>query len=128
MSAIENLKKEQRQKMARFRDKLSVEQLENTLVRKTAVVATAGTYGTLNRLFVPNDVGGFPWKLAVLLMSQLGEGLSRGKLQAALGGIADSTMAVYIERSIANNTLISGQEVIDTDSTRDVIDTNGSPV
>jgi len=58
------------------------------------------------------SMGGFPWKLGVEALALLGEGMSKGALQAIMAGIADGTLAIYVERSISTDTIIAGDEDI----------------
>ena len=99
-----------RNRLAAARRRTTANQLERTLVRKGSVLSTAATYGVLNRVGVPVDVGGFPWKIAVEALALAGEGMTKGNIQAVFGGIADATAAVYVERSISMNTLIAGED------------------
>lgn len=107
-SALNLVREEARQRVAAVHRRVRSKTLEATLVRKAGVLTTAAVYGTLNRYKISPAIGGFPWKLGVLTLAQIGEGLSKGNVQAVMAGIADATMAVYIERSIATDTLISG--------------------
>lgn len=99
---------EARNRIASARRTQRTRSLEGALVRKATGVTAAALYGTLNRMQVPVTLGGFPWKLGIIALAQLGEGLSRGMAQAALAGIADATTAIYVERSISTDTMISG--------------------
>ncbi len=109
-SKVEIAIAEGKNKLAAARRRYQTKSLENTLIRKAAIVSTAALYGALNRMNVPVAIGGFPWKLGVVTLATLGEGLTKGAVQAASGGIADSTMAIYIERSISTDTLIAGDD------------------
>ena len=82
---------------------------ERALVRKTGVTLTAGVYGTMSRLGVPNDIMGFPWKLGAFVGATLVEALADGHVQAFAAGMSDATLAIYMDRSIVNKTLISGE-------------------
>ena len=82
---------------------------ERALVRKTGVTLTAGVYGPMTRLGVPNVIMGFPWKLGTFVGATLVEALSSGYVQAFAAGVSDSTLAIYMDRSIVNKTLISGE-------------------
>jgi len=84
-------------------------QTENTLIRKSAVVLSAGTLGALKRNGVPDEVAGFPWKLVLLGGATLVEFLTRsGAVRSFAGGVSDATAAIYMDRSIVNKTLVSG--------------------
>ena len=107
-AALNLVREEARQRVAAVHRRTKSKSLEHTLVRKAGVLTTAAVFGTLNRYKISPAIGGFPWKLGVLTLAQIGEGLSKGNVQAIMGGIADATMAVYVERSIATDTLISG--------------------
>ena len=109
-SALELMKIEQASKMAAVRRRFKTQGLQNTLVRKGAVFGTAALYGTLNRFDVPVTIGGFPWKLAVNALALTGEGMTKGGWQAMFAGVSDSTTAIYVERSISENTLIVGED------------------
>lgn len=108
MSALDLVKQEARNRIAAAGRRVRVQSLEHALMRKASGLATAATFGALARYKVSPEVAGFPWKVAVITIAQLGEGLSRGAVQAGLGGIADAATAIYVERSIATDTLISG--------------------
>lgn len=108
-SAIEVAKKEASMKMAAQSRRFKTKGLENTLIRKGAVFGTAAIYGTLNRFDVPVAIGGFPWKLGINALALLGEGMTSGRMQATFAGISDATTAIYVERSITENTLIVGE-------------------
>lgn len=109
-SAIALMQAEARTRIASAQRRARTSSLENALVRKAAGVTAAALYGTFNRMAVPVALGGFPWKLGVIALAQLGEGLTRGSMQAALAGIADATTAIYVERSITTDTLVAGGE------------------
>lgn len=100
---------EAKQRIAAAHRRMRTKTLESALVRKGTGAVTAATLGTMNRLGVPVTIGGFPWKIALIAIAQLGEGLSRGAIQAAMAGVADATSAIYIERSISTKTLIAGE-------------------
>jgi len=89
--------------------------LERALVRKASVLTSAATLGTLRRMGVPVAIAGFPWKLGVSTLALLGEGMSKGNVQAVMGGIADASMAIYVERSIGNKVLVAGEGDYDED-------------
>lgn len=110
MTKIEQVKAEGRQRLANARRRMEQRNMEQTLVRKGTLLASAAGYGTLNRLGVPVSIGGFPWKIGVATLALLGEGLTKGNTQAVMAGLADSTLAIYVERSISTNTLIAGGE------------------
>ena len=114
-SAIELMKKEASQKIANANRRAREKGLENTLVHKGALLTTAALYGSLNRMDVPIEIGGFPWKLGVTGLALLAEGMTKGTTQAVAGGVADATLAIYIERSISTNTLVAGDDDWDDD-------------
>ena len=110
-------------RIAAARRRTQTENLQRTLVRKAGVIGTAATFGGLNRAGVPVTIGGFPWKLAVSTVANLGEAMTGGNVQAVFAGVADATTAIYIERSISTDTVIAGEgdyveeeEVIDTEA------------
>lgn len=107
-TAIEQIKAESRAKISAANQRAKSKTLERTLVRKGSLLVSAAMYGTMNRMDVPISIAGFPWKLGVGALALLGEGMSKGNLQAVLGGVADSTMAIYVERSISTNNLVAG--------------------
>ena len=108
-SAIETVKAEGRARLAAANRRFRQKGMEQMLIRKAAVLSSAAVYGTLNRVGVPVDIAGFPWKVGVAALALLGEGLSKGATQAVMAGLADTTLAIYVERSISTNTLIAGQ-------------------
>ena len=108
-AAIELAKKEASSKIQAANRRAKSQRLEATLVRKGVGLSTAALYGTLNRMGVPIAIGGFPWKLGVGALATLAEGLTKGTTNSVMSGIADATMAIYIERSISKNTLIAGE-------------------
>ena len=110
-TAIEQVKIEARAKMTAANARIKTKTLERTLVRKGSLLVSSAVYGTLNRMDIPISIAGFPWKLGVGALALLGEGMSKGNLQAVLGGVADSTMAIYVERSISTNNLVAGDDV-----------------
>lgn len=85
--------------------------MQHSLVRKATGITTAALLGTLKRVGVQDTVGGFPWKLGMITLAQLGEALSKGNMQAAMAGIADSGTAIYIDRAIVSGSLIAGGEI-----------------
>ena len=105
---LELAKKDASNRIAAMTRRMKSNALERVLVHKGALAVSAALYGTLNRLGVRVDIGGFPWKIGVGGLALLGEGMTSGNWQAVLSGIADSTFAIYIERSISTNTLIAG--------------------
>jgi len=120
--ALEVAKKETARRIAGARERLRRTTLEHTIVRKGTGVTTAAIYGSMNRMGVPVEIAGFPWKVAVATLAQLGEGLSSGYTQAVFAGVADSTTAIYIERALSTDTLIAGEdddEYIDAESEDD---------
>lgn len=108
-AALEALKKENSNSRAAQSRREKMRGYEAMFVRKGAGILTAATFGTLNRLDVSVSVGWFPWKLAVSALALAVEGTTGGKVQAAAAGIGEATNAIYIERSISENTLIVGQ-------------------
>lgn len=124
-SKIEMLKQKNRAAVAGVRRRLESKEMQKTLIRKGAIIATAGTYGTMNRFDVPVEVGGFPWKLAVMGLSFIGEATTQGPAQAAFSGVGDATMAIYLERSISTNTLVAGDgydDYEDEDAEEEIIE------
>ena len=100
---------EYRNRMAAAKRTQKTRSMEHVMVRKSSGILSAALYGTLNRMAVPHTIGGFPWKLGVIAVAQLGEGLSKGNMQAAMAGLADATTAIYIERSITTATIVAGE-------------------
>lgn len=85
---------------------------ERSLIRKSSVVLTAGAYGAMARMAIKDDLHGFPWKAGVWLGATVVESLARNPtVQAFASGVSDATLAVYVEKSIANKTLIAGGEL-----------------
>ncbi len=110
MASLRELeKRDVNARIAAARRRAQSQALERTLVHKGTLITSAALYGTLNRMNVPIAVAGFPWKLGVGALALLGEGLSRGNMQAVMSGVADATMAIYVERSITTDTLIAGE-------------------
>lgn len=100
----------QRARNVQQKHKAHVRQFETTILRKAGVSLTAAAYGAMNRYAVPNNINGFPWKLGVWLGATLIEALSDSKIVTAFSaGVSDATMAVYMERSISNKTLVAGE-------------------
>ena len=99
---------EARNRIAAARRSQKAKSYEHTLVRKSSGLITAAFFGTLNRMNVPVSIAGFPVKLGVIALAQLGEGLSKGNMAAAMAGIADSVTAIYVERTISTSTLVAG--------------------
>ncbi len=125
-TAIEQLKKELASAKASSRNKSErARRTEQMLVRKGSLLGTSALYGTLNRLAVPIDIGGFPWKLGVGAVALLAEGMSKGTAQSIFGGVADSTLAIYVERSISTGTVIAGDDDYDPDDDDDDDDDSG---
>jgi hypothetical protein len=92
-----------------YRRRQTVRSFEHALVRKAAVIMTAAAYGALKRNSVPDEIAGFPWKIAAWGGTTLVELLSNsGVIKAFAGGMSDATAAVYTDRSIVNKTLVSG--------------------
>jgi hypothetical protein len=118
-SAIEQIKAESRAKITAANQRQKSKTLERTLVRKGSLLVSSAIYGTMNRMDVPVALAGFPWKLGVGAIALLGEGMSKGNLQAVLGGVADSTMAIYVERSISTNNLVAGDVGWEDDGSAD---------
>lgn len=117
MSAIELVKKEASMRTAAASRRHKTQSLLGMMVRKSSIMGTASVYGAMNRMGVPVEVAGFPWKLAVGTIANLGEALSGGKTQAVCAGIADATTAIFIERAITTGTVIAGggEEVVYVD-------------
>lgn len=107
-SAVALVKQEAAARIAAARRRVHTQSLQHTIVRKAGVLTTAAVYGTLHRFKISDSIGGFPWRLGVLTLAQIGEGVSRGAVQAIMAGIADASLAVYVERSIATDTLVAG--------------------
>ncbi len=108
-SALELLKREHAEKIRAANRRAKEQHFSNTLVRKGAGMAAATAIGTLNRFDVPVTVGSwFPWKLAVSAVALTVEALTKGKVQAAAAGVTETVNAIYLERSISENTLIVG--------------------
>lgn len=107
---IELMNLERKSAVAAARRRAEKGTLERTLVHKGVLITSAALYGTLNRMNVPIAIAGFPWKIGIGALALLGEGLTGGNLQAVFSGISDSTMAIYIERSITTDTLIAGED------------------
>lgn len=94
------------------RHRQHVKTFERSLIRKASVSIAAGTFGTMKRFGIKDDLHGFPWKLGVWLGATVIEALARGPLvQSFAAGVSDATMAIYIDQSIANKTLIAGDEI-----------------
>ncbi len=128
-TAIEQVKQEARAKMTAANARIKTKTLERTLVRKGSLLVSSAVYGTLNRMDIPISIAGFPWKLGVGALALLGEGMSKGNLQAVLGGVADSTMAIYVERSISTNNLVAGDDVgWEDDGSADPDDDDGGEI
>ena len=109
MSALARLKAETASRMASMNRNVKRRALEATMVRHAAVVGTAASLAAMNRMSVPVAIGGVPTKLALALVALVGEGVTRGRTQAALGGVANACMAVYIERSITTKSVVAGE-------------------
>ena len=125
-SAIEVAKKEASARVANLTRRYKQKNLEHALVRKASLLTTAAVFGTLDRMKVPVAIAGFPWKLGVASLALLGEGLTKGNVQAIMAGLADSTLAIYVSKSISTNTLIAGIESVGAE--HDVIDTDGDEI
>ena len=108
-SALESLRRDNAAKLSAATRRYKTQKLEAMFYRKGAGLLTAATFGTLNRLDVSVSVGWFPWKLAVSGLALAVEASTGGKLQAAAAGVNEATTAIYVERSISENTLIVGQ-------------------
>lgn len=94
------------------RHRMHVKSFERALIRKASVSIAAGTYGTMKRLGVKDDLHGFPWKAGVWLGATVIEALSRNSMvQSFAAGFSDATMAIYLEQAIANKTLVAGEEI-----------------
>lgn len=118
-SQIEVAKKEASQRIAAMNRRFKQKSLESALVRKASLLSSAAIYGTMERMKVPVAIAGFPWKVGVASLALLGEGLSKGNVQAIMAGIADSTLAIYVSKSIGTNTLIAGFESVGADDADD---------
>jgi hypothetical protein len=105
------LREETKNRLASARRTAMQHSLQHTLVRKATGITTAALFGTLARVKVPNTIGGFPWKLGVITLAQLAEGLSKGNIQAAAAGVADSATAIYVAKTIEMDTLIAGGDI-----------------
>lgn len=99
----------QNNRVAATRRRYASAALEGALVRKGAGAVTAATIGAMSRAGVPKTVAGFPWKVGVIAVAQLAEGLSKGNVQAAAAGVADATTAIYIMRSIVTGSIVAGE-------------------
>jgi hypothetical protein len=108
-AALELLKREHAASRAAATRREKMRGYESMFIRKGAGILTAATFGTLNRLDVSVSVGWFPWKLAVSAIALAVEGTTSGKVQAAAAGVGEATNAIYVERSISENTLIVGE-------------------
>lgn len=106
--ALELVKKEASMRIANAGRRVKTQSMERMIIRKAGVLGTASVYGAMNRMGVPHELAGFPWKVAVGTIATVGEALSGGKTQAVCAGIADATTAIYIERSISTGTVIAG--------------------
>ena len=113
-SAIETARADNRAALARQREK--TKRLEHTLVRKATVLTVAATLGTMNRFGVRKAWGPVPWKPLLALAATVTEAMTKGNLQAAAGGVADTTMAIYVNDAITTNTYIAGDEPDDDDA------------
>lgn len=119
MAMSELVKQETRNRIANITRRYKTKNLEHMMVRKATIITTAAIFGALNRMEVPLTVAGIPVKLIVAPAAMLVEGLSKGYLQAGAGGIADSTLAIYIERSISTDSIIAGEDDDDDDGDGD---------
>jgi hypothetical protein len=94
------------------RHRLKVKHFERSLVRKSAVSLAAASFGAMQRMGVKDDIKGVPWKPLVWLGATLLEAtMSNPTLQAFSAGVSDATMAIYIDRSIANKSFVAGDEL-----------------
>ena len=105
------LREETKSRLAAARRSSMQKGLQHTLVRKATGITTAALFGTLARVKVQNTIGGFPWKLGVITLAQLAEGLSKGSVQAAAAGCADAATAIYVAKTIELDTLIAGGDI-----------------
>lgn len=115
MAMSELAKQETRNRIASLTRRYKTKNLESALVRKATVISTAALYGALNRMDIPVTVAGIPWKLIIGPAAMLVEGLSKGALQAGAAGVADATLAIWVERSISTDTIIAGEPDDDDD-------------
>lgn len=94
------------------RHRMHVKSFERSLIRKASVSIAAGTYGTMKRFGIKDDLHGFPWKMGVWLGATVVEALSRNQMvQSFAAGVSDATMAIYIDQAIVNKTLVAGDEI-----------------
>jgi hypothetical protein len=85
--------------------------MELGLVRKASVSLAAGAMGALKKHGTPNDIKGFPWKLALWTVSTGFELMGKGMLQAVAAGVSDSSMAIYVHDAVASGSLVAGDEI-----------------
>lgn len=91
---------------ARLNQKMKV--IEGALVRKAAVVTSAGMYGAMDQFGVPKAIKGFPWKLGVWALMTGVEAMTKGAVQQFAGGVGDTTLGLYVHGAVAGKTLIAG--------------------
>lgn len=103
-------KQKHRQSLANAKRRAEKRSMTDALVRKGAILSTAGVIGAMNRFDVPVEIGGFPWKVGVAGLAWIGEALTGGVAQSVFGGIGDGTLAIYVERAISTKTLIAGED------------------
>lgn len=85
--------------------------IESGLIRKATVSVAAAGMGALKKHGVPDDIKGFPWKLAVWVGATALEVLSPAKslLRPIAAATSDSVMAVYVHDAVLKGSLIAGE-------------------
>jgi hypothetical protein len=97
---------------ARSRQRLKIRNFEHALVRKSGVGLSAIALGVMARKGVGNDIGGFPWKPLVWAAATLTEAFSGSAVLSQIaGGVADTTMAVYVKDAVQSGDFVAGDEL-----------------
>lgn len=79
------------------------------IARKATGALTGAAYGTMDRMGVPPDIMGLPWKMGVYFGAALVEAMARDRVvSAAAGGLADATAAVYLYAATSSGQIVAG--------------------
>lgn len=79
-----------------------------TMVRGGAALVAGGAMGFAEKKGMPMVIGPVPTRAAIGALALLGEGMTKGMLSAALGGLANASLAVYGYEGAQKGTFIAG--------------------
>lgn len=105
-SAIERL----RESTKRAREKTN--KVEQGIIRKATITATAAALGWGKRKSMPLEIGGVPTKLVIGALGTVGELVTKGAVQRFFGAAGDAALAIYAHESVQEGQFVAGVESV----------------